>query len=140
MCLTSSDYLEFPNSSKPNILSNAIEGKQKMLGSIFPEKLVFEKGKYRTTQPNEILTLLCNNNNGFGEKKDKKLIVATCPLWWPRRDSNPQPAEPESDILSIELRGHLFVFCKSRNFLVCFVQLFLILKNNSRIRHNNCYK
>jgi site-specific DNA recombinase len=50
--------------------SNAtLEGKQKMLGSIFPEKLVFENGKYRTTQPNEILTLLCNNNNGFGENK-----------------------------------------------------------------------
>lgn len=46
-----------------------LEGKQKMLGLIFPEKLVFEKGTYRTTQPNEILNLLSNNNKGFEEKK-----------------------------------------------------------------------
>ena len=57
-------------SNLPYYYSNAtLEGKQKMLGLIFPEKLVFGNGKYRTTQPNEILTMLCNNNNSFGEKK-----------------------------------------------------------------------
>ncbi len=36
-------------SNLPYYYSNAsLEGKQKMLGLIFPEKLVFESGKYRT--------------------------------------------------------------------------------------------
>ena len=42
---------------------------KKMLGLIFPTKLVFKNSPYRTTQPNEILTLLCNNNKDFKENK-----------------------------------------------------------------------
>ena len=42
-----------------------IENKQRMLGLIFPEKLVFSNNTFQTIQPNEILTLLCNGGNGF---------------------------------------------------------------------------
>lgn len=52
--------------------TSTLEGKQKMLGLIFPEKLVFSNNTYRTNEPNEVLEFLCNNNNGFeGSKKEK---------------------------------------------------------------------
>jgi site-specific DNA recombinase len=57
-------------SNLPHYYSNAtLDGKQKMLGLIFPEKLVFENSTYRTTQPNEILTLLCTSNKDLKENK-----------------------------------------------------------------------
>lgn len=50
----------------------SLEGKQKFLGSIFPEKLVFEKGKYRTTTPNDFINLLCSPDKAFsGMEKEK---------------------------------------------------------------------
>ncbi len=42
-----------------------IENRQKMLGLIFPEKLVFSNNTFQTMQPNEILTLLCSGSKGF---------------------------------------------------------------------------
>lgn len=51
-----------------------LEGKQKFLGSIFPEKLVFSKNTYRTQQSSELLELLCNIDRGF--KRSKKGKVA----------------------------------------------------------------
>ena len=49
-----------------------LENKQKMIGLIFPEKLVFTNSSYRTTKPNELLTLMCNNINDLGVVKTKK--------------------------------------------------------------------
>jgi site-specific DNA recombinase len=49
-----------------------LENKQKMIGLIFPEKLVFSNSSYRTTKPNELLTLMCNNINELGVVKTKK--------------------------------------------------------------------
>ena len=50
--------------------SNAtIDNKQIMLGLIFPEKLTYTNNNFQTTKPNEILTLLCGINNGFGENE-----------------------------------------------------------------------
>ena len=49
-----------------------LENKQKMIGLIFPEKLVFSNSSYRTTKPNELLTLMCNNINDLGVVKTKK--------------------------------------------------------------------
>ena len=37
-----------------------LDNKQKMLGLMFPEKLVFSNNGFQTVTPNEILTLLCN--------------------------------------------------------------------------------
>ena len=48
-----------------------LEGRQKMLGSIFPDKLVFDGKKYRTPNPNELHGLLFNNSKGFEESKIK---------------------------------------------------------------------
>ena len=53
--------------------SNAsLEGKQKILGSIFPEKLVFDKNIYRTKERNEIIELLCNKDGIFEENKKRQ--------------------------------------------------------------------
>ena len=42
-----------------------LDNKQKMLGLMFPEKLVFSNNGFQTVTPNEILTLLCNTGKGF---------------------------------------------------------------------------
>lgn len=50
-----------------------IEVKHKILGSIFPEKLIYENKKYRTAQINSVLALICSNINSFGEIKEKRI-------------------------------------------------------------------
>ena len=52
------------------------EVKQKMLGSIFPEKLVFEGGAYRTTRTNEVLALLCSSSKGFSQKANEQEVIS----------------------------------------------------------------
>ncbi|WP_395047170.1 recombinase family protein [Flavobacterium sp.] len=49
-----------------------LEIKQKIVGSIFPEKIIFHDNKYRTTQMNELLTLLTLNINELGGIKKEK--------------------------------------------------------------------
>ena len=68
-------YLDFSFALLANIdryLDEAsLEIKQKMLGSIFPEKLIFEGNKCRTARPTPLLNLLTMNINELGEiKKD----------------------------------------------------------------------
>jgi site-specific DNA recombinase len=49
-----------------------LETKQLLIGSIFPEKLIFENFEYRTTKVNEVVGLLFNNTAGWGDLKDEK--------------------------------------------------------------------
>lgn len=49
-----------------------IENRQKMLGLIFPEKLVFDNNTFQTMKPSEVLDLLCNGGNGFSDCKKEK--------------------------------------------------------------------
>ena len=51
-----------------------IEIKQKLISSIFAEKLVFEDKKYRTSQINEVLALLTSNINHLGIPENNKAI------------------------------------------------------------------
>ena len=48
------------------------EIKQKIIGSVFPEKLVFENNEYRTTKTNDVVTLICPTDKGLGKKKGGK--------------------------------------------------------------------
>jgi hypothetical protein len=48
-----------------------IENRQKMLGLIFAEKLVFDNNTFQTMQPGEVLNLLCNGGNSFSDCKKK---------------------------------------------------------------------
>ena len=57
----------------PHYYSTAtLEGKQKMLGSIFPEKLIFSENSYRTAKPNEVIDLFSNVTKAFGDSEKKK--------------------------------------------------------------------
>jgi hypothetical protein len=48
------------------------EIKQKIIGSVFPEKLIFENNEYRTTKLNDVVTLICPTDKGLGKKKGGK--------------------------------------------------------------------
>jgi site-specific DNA recombinase len=47
----------------------SLDNKQKMLGLMFPEKLVFSNNTFQTIKPSELLTLLCTAGKGFGGKE-----------------------------------------------------------------------
>ncbi len=54
--------------SKPNI--------QKLSScSIFPEKLIFGGGEYRTAQVNPFVSLLCNTGEGFSQKAKGQEVI-----------------------------------------------------------------
>jgi hypothetical protein len=58
----------------PDYYSNApLEVKQKIIGSIFPEKLLFENKTYRTSRLNEVIRLLTSNINDFEDVKKEKV-------------------------------------------------------------------
>jgi len=44
---------------------------------MFPEKLVFDNGTYRTTMPSEVLSLLLNVNKGFNGVNKKRTAKKT---------------------------------------------------------------
>lgn len=57
----------------PNYYVSAdLAAKQQIIGSTFPEKLVFENNSYRTTRVNEALCLICRPTKGFSDSKNKK--------------------------------------------------------------------
>ena len=53
-----------------------LEIKQKIIGSIFPEKIIYEHNGYRTTRKNELLTLLTTNINDSGGLKKVKADIS----------------------------------------------------------------
>ncbi|NQU84510.1 MAG: hypothetical protein HQ541_01995 [Mariniphaga sp.] len=57
-------FLEGDNS--PTFILNEKKHRQ------YPEKLIFEDKKYRTTKMNEVINLILSNNNGFGRMAIKK--------------------------------------------------------------------
>ena len=73
---TDSGFKEYTNygvslmsNLKQYYCSASLENKQKMLGLIFPEKLVYSNYTFQTVESNEILTLLCNGGKGFSDYK-----------------------------------------------------------------------
>ncbi len=52
------------------------EGKQQIVGSIFPDNLVFEEKKYRTTRINQAIELICSIDKAFKEGGNKKAIIS----------------------------------------------------------------
>jgi site-specific DNA recombinase len=78
-------YLEFGMpflmDMKKHYQCATLETKQKIISSIFPEKLIFSNNKYRTAKTNQLLTLLTFNINELGQKKsgqtNKKIDLST---------------------------------------------------------------
>ena len=56
-------------------LQSDIGTKQKLIGSIFPEKLIFEDNNYRTTRFSQVIALLCEINEDFQTKKRKPIAI-----------------------------------------------------------------
>ncbi len=52
------------------------QAKRKLLGSIFPAKLVFQDGNYRTSALNPALALILEKNNGLGNKKAEDIFIS----------------------------------------------------------------
>ena len=53
------------------------EVKQKIIGSMFPEKLIFENNQYRTTKTNDVVGLICPKDKDLGKKKGGKKFDLT---------------------------------------------------------------
>jgi site-specific DNA recombinase len=49
-----------------------VKTKQEIIGSIFPNKLIFENKKYRTNKLEDAISLLCFGNNTLNECKKEK--------------------------------------------------------------------
>ena len=52
-----------------------LEQKQKIVGSIFPERLIFEKNQFRTKKMNRVIQLISQNTNE--KSKNKKDLALT---------------------------------------------------------------
>lgn len=76
-----------------------------IVGSYFTEKLVFENGKFRTLPFNEIILLITKYTNDLEEvvKEERKSFSKTSHDVL-SAGIEPTSSEPESNILSIELR------------------------------------
>ncbi len=69
----------------------SLEVKQKLIGSIFPLKLIFSENSYRTTRINEVLVLLTSNINGLGVIKTEQAdISASLSTYAPRSGLEPE--------------------------------------------------
>lgn len=49
--------------------NSTVQEKKKIIGSIFPEKFVFQNNKVRTTELNEVFALILNYTKGFTKQK-----------------------------------------------------------------------
>jgi hypothetical protein len=59
----------------------SLDNKQKMLGLMFPEKLVFVNNEFQTVKESELLTLLCNASKGFSDSKKEKSSKIAAPSY-----------------------------------------------------------
>ena len=81
-------------------LAADLNGKQHIVGSIFPQKLVFEKNSYRTIGENPVLALIAATGAGFGvSQKRKGQHFADLSTWVPRNGFEPShlTAPPPED-------------------------------------------
>ena len=58
------------------MLSANNEDKSLVIGSIFPENLIFHKGEYRTAKINNFVLLICPNIKGLGLLEKEKAVIS----------------------------------------------------------------
>ena len=66
----------FVKSLKKLMLSANNEDKSLVIGSIFPENLIFHKGEYRTTKINSFVLLICPAIKGLGLIEKEKAVIS----------------------------------------------------------------
>ena len=71
----SGDCFDLLKNLHKHYAAGTIEVKHIVIGSIFPEKLIFEKSKYRTTNLNEAFALICNDNKPSNKNKNGKNLL-----------------------------------------------------------------
>ena len=60
-----------------NVMASATPTDRSLVvGSIFPEKLIFGDGEYRTAQINPFVSLLCSIGEGFGVKQKGQEVIS----------------------------------------------------------------
>ena len=75
------DCLDFFINLDKYYISKNTEIKQKIIGSMFPEKLIFENNEYRTTKTNDAVSLFCPIDADYdGNKKGKKTDLTVSSL------------------------------------------------------------
>src|SRR5271156_5394543 len=52
------------------------QARRKLLGSIFPAKLTFQDGNYRTSALNPALVLILQKNKGLGNEKAEDIAIS----------------------------------------------------------------
>lgn len=68
-----------------------VEAQQKLIGSIFPEKLIFSENRFRTKKINKAVELICRNSKGLrGNKKGLVLQIEnqSSMVAWSSKKSN----------------------------------------------------
>ena len=53
-----------------------LEAKRKMIGSIFPTKLIFQDGKYRTDGLNPVLAIILQKTNNLQKEKTGNIVIS----------------------------------------------------------------
>jgi hypothetical protein len=77
---TESGYMEYLKYGV--ILLGNLTVKQRIVSSIFPEKLVFENKAYRTPKVNSAVGLLCRNSKDLGGGKKQSTSKMRCLSVW----------------------------------------------------------
>jgi hypothetical protein len=59
-----------------------LNGSAKLIGLMFPEKLIFEKNAYQTIKPLEVINLICRTGEGSdGYKKNWLPKLEASSMW-----------------------------------------------------------
>ena len=85
--------------------SASLDKKRYILGSTFPEKLIYDNGSYRTASDENVLILIANTGKGFQEKKEGRRDLFRLPS----RRVEPAGVEPASKHMPNELSTCLFL-------------------------------
>ena len=83
----------------------SLEVKQLIVGSIFPEKLIFSESKVRTTRVNQVVSLICLNSSDLEGKKKAE----------GQQFSDASALVPKAGIEPAHLTVHDFESCASTN-------------------------
>ena len=85
-------------------LAADLEGKQRIVGSIFPEKLIFEKNSYGTKKENPVLSLIAAIAKGSSRsKKGQASKIADLSGWVPRTGFEPAHPCERCDLNTVRL-------------------------------------
>ena len=88
-------YIKFSTALLANLMGYykraSILTKQKLVGSIFPEKLEYDGKNYRIIRMNEVFSLICSLDKGF--EKENPALLPGCPLPLLLLDLNQRPSD-----------------------------------------------